>query len=597
MKDSEVEKNNGTGATIAQRLKKLGDLINKTGAMDFPEKAGPGKSGDEIDAIATGINALNEELMRAQQEKKKHMEELEKVKARLKKTGEQSVKANIWLEEKAAERTKELIKSEKKFRALIENSNDGIGMLNRQEEVIYVSPSVIKINGFSADELTGKKGLGQVHPEDIPEAVKMREEAFKNPGMPVCSQHRIRHKNSHWIWIEETLTNLIHDPDINALVVNFRDITGRKEAEEKLMASEQQFRSSLDTMLEGIQIINFGWRYLYVNEAVAKQGKYPREELLGHTMMEKYPGIEKTELFSILRQCMSERVSKSMDNEFVYPDGSKDWFELSIHPVPEGILILSINITERRKAEEKIKKLNDELEQKVRERTAQLESANKELEAFTYSVSHDMRAPLRAVNGYARMIEEDYAAVLDHEGRRLLHVIHDNGRKMGALIDDLLAFSRLGKKDIQKTHLDMNELAEGVLHELNKSVHHRAKVKIGRLHPAWGDYSLMSQVLINLLSNGIKYSSKKKNPRVEINSEKKDNHIVYSVKDNGVGFDMQYVHKLFGVFQRLHTVEEFEGTGVGLAIVHRIVKKHGGEVWAEAVLNKGAAFYFSLPVK
>lgn len=228
-------------------------------------------------------------------------------------------------------------------------------------------------------------------------------------------------------------------------------------------------------------------------------------------------------------------------------------------------------------------------------RTEQLESVNKELEAFTYSVSHDLRAPLRAVNGYASMIEEDYSKILDDEGKRLLSVVQYNARKMGNLIDDLLAFSRLGRHEIQKTNIDMNELTEGALLELNKSVQHKADVTIGKLHPAKGDYGLINQVMVNLLSNGIKYTSKIKNPLVEINSVKKMGEIIYSVKDNGAGFDMQYVHKLFGVFQRLHRMEEFEGTGVGLAIVQRIINKHGGKVWAEAKPNEGAAFYFSLP--
>lgn len=228
-------------------------------------------------------------------------------------------------------------------------------------------------------------------------------------------------------------------------------------------------------------------------------------------------------------------------------------------------------------------------------RTEQLESVNKELEAFTYSVSHDLRAPLRAVNGYASMIEEDYSKILDGEGKRLLSVVQYNARKMGNLIDDLLAFSRLGRHEIQKTNIDMNELTEGALLELNKSVQHKADVTIGKLHPAKGDYGLINQVMVNLLSNGIKYTSKIKNPLVEINSVKKKGEIIYSIKDNGAGFDMQYVHKLFGVFQRLHRMEEFEGTGVGLAIVQRIINKHGGKVWAEAKPNEGAAFYFSLP--
>ena len=239
---------------------------------------------------------------------------------------------------------------------------------------------------------------------------------------------------------------------------------------------------------------------------------------------------------------------------------------------------MSTNVTERKRAEE------------------QLLGLNKELESFSYSVSHDLRAPLRAIDGYAGILEEDYGKNLDEEGNRLLGAVQYNAKKMGNLIDDLLAFSRLGKKELTKTDINMNELVEGALYELNKSTKHAAKVEIGDLHPAKGDYGLINQVIINLLSNAIKYSSKVKEPLVEISSEKTDNELIYSVKDNGAGFDMRYVNKLFGVFQRLHTMDEFEGTGVGLAIVQRIMAKHGGRVSAEGEKNKGAIFKFSLPI-
>ncbi|HXB40330.1 MAG TPA: PAS domain S-box protein [Bacteroidia bacterium] len=233
----------------------------------------------------------------------------------------------------------------------------------------------------------------------------------------------------------------------------------------------------------------------------------------------------------------------------------------------------------------------------LKEAEDKLIAVNKELEAFSYSVSHDLRAPLRAIDGYAKILEEDYGKMLDGEGNRLLETVQFNAKKMGNLIDDLLAFSRLGKKELTKTDLNMNELVEGALYELNKSVKHQAKVEIKHLHPAKGDYGLINQVVVNLLSNALKYSSKVKEPLIEIGSEKKGDKIIYSVKDNGAGFDMRYVNKLFGVFQRLHTMDEFEGTGVGLAIVQRILAKHGGDVSAEGEKNKGAIFKFSLPLK
>ena len=250
----------------------------------------------------------------------------------------------------------------------------------------------------------------------------------------------------------------------------------------------------------------------------------------------------------------------------------------------------------RRLNEEDFRRLNKELEQKVLERTAQLEIANSELESFSYSVSHDLRAPLRAVNGFAMILEEDYSHLLDNEGKRLLKIIKGNADKMGMLIDDLLAFSRLGKKEIKKSVVDMTELANNALAGLTMGVALKAEVEIGTLYPVLADRTLMNQVWENLLSNAIKYSRNKENPLVKLQSEKKDQEIIYSIADNGAGFDMQYAHKLFGVFQRLHDADDFEGTGVGLALVHKIITRHGGKIWANAAVSEGATFYFSLPV-
>lgn len=259
-------------------------------------------------------------------------------------------------------------------------------------------------------------------------------------------------------------------------------------------------------------------------------------------------------------------------------------------------MIISVDITDVKKAENEIRELNRKLERKVIAGTEQLIAANKELEAFSYSVSHDLRAPLRAIDGYTRIIEEDYGKLLDEEGKRLLETVQSNAKRMGVLIDDLLAFSRLGKKDLLKTSVNMTANASAALTEINKNVDHRAAVIIEDLIPVQADYALISQVFINLISNAIKYSRKKDKPVVRIHSERVKNDIVYSISDNGAGFDMQYANKLFGVFQRLHSTEEFEGTGVGLAIVHRILTKHGGRVWAEGKIGEGATFYFSLPV-
>ena len=262
-----------------------------------------------------------------------------------------------------------------------------------------------------------------------------------------------------------------------------------------------------------------------------------------------------------------------------------------------GLLTDAFNqmLTRIEEQSQEIISFNQQLEQKVNSRTIQLEAANQELEAFSYSVSHDLRAPLRAVHGYAQILEEDYNAVLDDEARRLIGVIQQNAKQMGMLIDDLLAFSRLGRKELTKNLVPMTELVESTVADIKKNAPYNAQIIIHPLHTVFADRSLLSQVFINLLSNAIKYSSATEKPVIEVRSYQENEHIIVEVKDNGAGFDNQYVHKLFGVFQRLHSSEEFEGTGVGLALVKRIITKHGGTVWAHGELNKGASFFFSLP--
>ncbi len=237
-----------------------------------------------------------------------------------------------------------------------------------------------------------------------------------------------------------------------------------------------------------------------------------------------------------------------------------------------------------------------DLEQRVADRTAELQSANKELESFTYTVSHDLRAPLRAINGFASILLEEYAPLFDDEGKRLCAIIGMRARNMGQLIDDLLSFSRIGRAVMLKSPFDMAALAKSAFQDIaSPAGRERIDFSVGALPCATGDPSLLRQVWLNLLSNAVKYSSKKQRAVIEVSAARVAGEVVYTVRDNGVGFDMRYANKLFGVFHRLHSADEFEGTGVGLAIVQRIVQRHGGRVWAEAAIGHGAAFHFALP--
>jgi signal transduction histidine kinase len=264
---------------------------------------------------------------------------------------------------------------------------------------------------------------------------------------------------------------------------------------------------------------------------------------------------------------------------------------------------LEREVADRRRADEALQAsenrllaLNAELEQRVAARTAQLEAANKDLEGFSYSVSHDLRAPIRAISGFASLLAEDHEGELNNEAKRKLGIIAGEADRMGRLIDDLLAFSRLGRKALEPAELDMNELARKAYERLSQADNSKkVELRLGSMPKAEGDRSLFEQVWINLLSNAVKFSSKKDAPLIEIGGLSEEHEHVYFVRDNGAGFDAKYQTRLFGVFQRLHHDHEFPGTGVGLALVHRIVTRHGGRVWADGKLDQGATFHFTLP--
>ncbi|HEY7508649.1 MAG TPA: ATP-binding protein [Vicinamibacteria bacterium] len=357
-----------------------------------------------------------------------------------------------------------------------------------------------------------------------------------------------------------------------------------------------RYRRTLDNLLEGFQIVAPDWTYLYVNPAAARQGRREPGELEGRRMPEAYPGIDRTPLWETMTRCMRERTPASVENLFTYPDGSTGWFELRIEPVPEGLCIHSVDIQQRKDAEASLRAWNERLEAQVAERTRELEALNHELEAFSYSVSHDLRAPLRHVTGFAQLLDRHAGPALDEKGRDYVAKIVDAAARMGRLIDDLLSLSRTGRAVVQKRPVSLAALLRDAQKELAAETEGRAVIwETGSLGDVHADPGLLRLVLVNLLSNALKYTRGREPARVSVSAERGDREVVVCVRDNGVGFDMQYAGKLFGVFQRLHSSDVFEGTGIGLANVRQIVRRHGGRTWAVGAPDQGASFFFSLP--
>lgn len=497
--------------------------------------------------------------------------------------------------------------SERAFRALSENSPDVIVRYDREGRRIYVNPEFERVNHVRAQDVLGKT------PAELSTELKPKVEEFTNRLMAAMNSGTADKVDLAWVkdgksicWFVRVVPEFDAEGKVVSALTIWSDISERKRAEEQLRELNNDFVTLLESTSDFIYFKDRESRIRFCSQTLADvTGHHSWHDMVGKHDLEVFPEdvarIYYEEELPIFRE---GRPLLNKTDPYHNVQGKLGWVNTNKWPVfaddkktVVGIFGISRDITELKEAEDEIKALNRDLEKRVDERTAQLEAANKELEAFSYSVSHDLRTPLRAIDGFSHILLEDYAGKLDDEGTRLLKVVRDNTNRMGQLIDDILQFSRTGRLALAFTEIDMERLAHEVVEELKPMfVGGELQFEIDAIPSCTGDRAMMRQVFMNLLSNALKFTRHNASSIVHVGASIKENEITYYVKDNGVGFDMKYSDKLFGVFQRLHSMEEFEGTGIGLAIVKRIITRHGGRVWAEGKVNEGATIYFALPI-
>jgi len=536
-----------------------------------------------------------------------------------------------------------LINSELRFRELLENVNLIAVILDTEGKVTFCNNYLLELTGFKSEELLGEDWFDLMIPEGISAVKKLFVNESKKIDIPPRFENQILTKSGEKldiVWSNVVQRN--HVGQIKGIASIGEDITERKLAENNLYETNERLKLMLENTPTAI------WDWNLETDVWYTTSKY--YTMLGY---EPEPGMSDRQIWlNRIHPDDRENVARKINNvlsfqdlEYIYTarmlhaNGTYRWQTVIGHVIDKNesgkakrMLGVRIDVDEAKKAEEALRKLNLELEQKITERTIELENrskileekeivltnaiknlnlkseelqsstmqlkaANKELEAFSYSVSHDLRAPLRAINGFVNILNEEYSGILDDEGKRICSIINSNSVKMGQLIDDLLSFSRLIKSELHHSTIDMQGVVGDLIAEFQTSKELNPNIILMKELPqSTGDTNLIKQVWTNLISNAIKYSSKTTNPQIIIGASQNENETIYFIKDNGVGFNMNYSHKLFGVFQRLHGANEFEGTGVGLAIVQRIITRHGGRVWAESEIGKGATFYFALPI-
>jgi PAS domain S-box-containing protein len=503
-----------------------------------------------------------------------------------------------------ARREQTLRASEISYRRLFEAAKDGILILDADTGRINdVNPFLIKLLGFSLSEMIGKT-VGELSPfKDVVSNQAMLER-LQQYGYVRYEDLPLETRDGRRIAVE-FVSNVYQAGDQKVIQCNIRDITERKRTEDKLKASLKEIgdlKSALDEHAI-TAITDPGGKITYVNGRFCAVSKYSREELLGQDYRIINSGYHPKEFIRQMWTVISR--GKVWKGEFKNKakDGSTYWVDTTIVPFlneqgkPRQYVAIHSDITEHKAHEESARQANVELEQRVVERTAQLQAANRELEAFSYSVSHDLRAPLRHILGFVELLRQDAGAALSKNSLGHLTTISQAAKQMGQLIDELLAFSRTGQSEMKTSEVSLDPLVQEAVSDCEGETAGRNIVwDIHPLPAVRADRGLLRVVLVNLISNAVKFTGARAEARIEIGrAPSGDGETVIFIRDNGAGFDPRYTAKLFGVFQRLHTREQFEGTGIGLATVQRIIHRHGGRTWADGVVDGGATFYFSIP--
>jgi PAS domain S-box-containing protein len=517
-------------------------------------------------------------------------------------TGFSTVTRDVTEQAKAEEA---LQKSEERYRLLVELSPCAV-LAHSGGRLIFSNSRAAKMIGAKdLNQMLGKPITSFVHP-DYRGLVEKRIRSLSGGETAPFVEEK-------WLKLDGTpldvlvgATPLVFEKDFESPVIQViaLDISELKRSEEDLRKSEERFRLAVESVDDyAIYMLDENGRVTSWNEGAERITGYAADEVLGKVAnhCEAYAGDERKRVVTELERAIQD--GKTQDEGWcVRKDGARYYAIWTVTAVKDasnaitGFLKVARDVTERRRHEEQVARWNSELEQRVAERTAQLESANKELEAFSYSVSHDLRAPLRHIDGFVDILQSSASEKLDEESRQHLQTIADSAKQMGKLIDDLLAFSRMSRAKMTKRKVNLATLAQDATQHLQGDMKGRQiEWVIGALPTVEGDPEMLRQVMMNLIDNAIKYSRPREKARIEIGTYTEQDDYVVFVRDNGVGFDMKYAGKLFGVFQRLHRASEFEGTGVGLANVRRIIHRHGGRTWAEGEINVGATFYFTLP--